>query len=334
MKIAIFGVGYKGRKLYYNIKNSGIFEDDIVCFFDNNSMLWGKKYNETEIISPQNCMNTFFDIVVICSSSENEIYRQLLDMGIDRKIIKTELDYRRESYVKAEFKKRKNIFKEKRIPSKIVVYCAITGNYDNLDSPLYIDDRLEYVCFTNNRNIKSSIWNVEYISDNNMSDVFLARNIKCFPDKYFKEYELSIWVDGKYLIKNNLREYIEKYMINKNMLCFPHPDRNCVYNEAAACIFYGKGEKDSILKQVITYYNEKYPFDNGLYESGCLARNHNDDFIKKLMSEWWEQISVFSYRDQLSLPYVCWKNQFLPDICDLNINNNDFLEVKVHNNYL
>ena len=28
------------------------------------------------------------------------------------------------------------------------------------------------------------------------------------------------------------------------------------------------------------------------------------------MDEWWEQIEMYSRRDQLSLPYVIWKNGF------------------------
>lgn len=38
---------------------------------------------------------------------------------------------------------------------KIVIYTAFTGNYDNLKEPEYIDENCDYVCFTDNPNIKS-----------------------------------------------------------------------------------------------------------------------------------------------------------------------------------
>jgi hypothetical protein len=43
------------------------------------------------------------------------------------------------------------------------------------------------------------------------------------------------------------------------------------------------------------------------------------------MEEWWKEIEKFSYRDQISFPYVCWKNDFKPDICDQDIYNNEWL---------
>ena len=65
---------------------------------------------------------------------------------------------------------------------------------------------------------------------------------------------------------------------------------------------------------------------------GCIVRRHNEDQVINLMSEWWFQINKYSYRDQISFPYVCWKNNFQPDISIENIYKNTFLRYFPHKN--
>ena len=48
------------------------------------------------------------------------------------------------------------------------------------------------------------------------------------------------------------------------------------------------------------------------------------------MKKWENEIQKYSIRDQLSFPYVCWKNNFYPDISDLDINRNPWLLYNEH----
>ena len=48
------------------------------------------------------------------------------------------------------------------------------------------------------------------------------------------------------------------------------------------------------------------------------------------MQEWWHEIQRHTYRDQVSFPFVCEKMKITPDICDLDINNNQWLKVCQH----
>ena len=52
---------------------------------------------------------------------------------------------------------------------------------------------------------------MEYINAYNMDNVLLARKIKMQPHIYFREFETSIWVDGKFKIKDDLRKYVDFY---------------------------------------------------------------------------------------------------------------------------
>ena len=138
-------------------------------------------------------------------------------------------------------------------------------------------------------------------------------------------------MDGKFEIQNDLREYIKIYEKNEPILCFPHFERDCIYDEAITCLYQNKGNKQKIIGQISEYYRINYPFSGGLYEMGCIVRKHNDDFVKKLMSDWFQETMIYSSRDQLSFPVMCWKNKFHPDICDLYIGKNKWLKVYLHN---
>jgi len=46
---------------------------------------------------------------------------------------------------------------------KVCVYTCITGDYDNLKEIKNKEKNIDYYCFTNNKNIKSNTWKVEYI---------------------------------------------------------------------------------------------------------------------------------------------------------------------------
>ena len=44
--------------------------------------------------------------------------------------------------------------------NKKVVYTCITGGYDNLIDPSYVTEGYDYVCFTDNLELKSKVWEI------------------------------------------------------------------------------------------------------------------------------------------------------------------------------
>lgn len=45
-----------------------------------------------------------------------------------------------------------------------IIYTVITGNYDTIKQPLVVEEGVEYVLFTNNREIKDAgVWKVVQI---------------------------------------------------------------------------------------------------------------------------------------------------------------------------
>ncbi len=337
MKIVFFGAGaYAENVLKQILSDKQLFQDEYLAFADNNPQLWGKSLRGIKIAEPSDLNLQAMDMVVITSIYDKAIRKQLIEeMGVLEKQIYTFYEYMGKCYADQAYRKKYGIsghfsktvaFHEWRC----VVYTAITGRYDELKDPLFVDEDLTYVCLTNNPEIKSKIWNIEYVQDEHKDNVHLARHLKMNPHLYFHDFDMSVWVDGKFQIMDDLRLYFAEYQKMSSVLCFPHPARECICDEVAACIMLKKGDKAGMLLQVSQYLKEGFPTNYGLYDTGCMARLHNDADVIAVMQEWENEIWKHSIRDQLSFPYVCWKNGFSPDICNLDINRNQWLEIYPH----
>ena len=173
--------------------------------------------------------------------------------------------------------------------SKIVIYTAFTGDYDSLKEPEYIDDNCEYICFTDNPNIKSDIWKIIPMEDSNLDNNRKAKQYRLFPHKYLSDYKYSFWIDSSFKIIGSIREYIYKYLKN-SMLNVLHDERNCIYDEFIISASMDRYPTAILEKQIEKYQNEDMPSHYGLVSSGFIFREHKNPKIIKLMEDWWKEI--------------------------------------------
>lgn len=213
---------------------------------------------------------------------------------------------------------------------KIVVYTAITGNYDELLIPEYVNNNFDYICFTDNKDLKSDFWEIRLMEDLDLDNIRKARHYKILPHLYLKEYDYSLWVDANFRIIGNLENFLNKYVKNNKLMCIIHEKRNCIYDEADACINLKKDSEKIITSQMRKYKTEGYPENHGLIASGILFRNHKESKVIKLMNDWYKEIINHSRRDQLSFNYACWKNGFDYDKCDRHYWRNEYFESVSH----
>ena len=197
--------------------------------------------------------------------------------------------------------------------NELVIYTAFTGDYDSLKEPEFIDKDARYVCFTQNPDLKSDTWEIIQMEDSTLDDNRIAKQYKVFPNKYFPDFKYSFWLDGTFKIKGSIREYVCKY-INSSMLTVVHPERDCIFDEAAASMHFPRYSNYTMSKQVEKYRNEGMPLHYGLPVLGALFRKHDDPEIVSLMEQWWKEIIIFTNQDQLSFSYLMWKNNFHPSV--------------------
>ncbi|MDO5332372.1 MAG: hypothetical protein Q4E99_06790, partial [Bacillota bacterium] len=79
MKIVIFGTG----GFYDNRKNIISKKHKIVAFLDNDSSKWGKQKENIPIISLNNIREIEYDAIVVMLTKVEEVYKQLIEYGID-----------------------------------------------------------------------------------------------------------------------------------------------------------------------------------------------------------------------------------------------------------
>lgn len=204
-----------------------------------------------------------------------------------------------------------------------IIYTAIYGNKDNLHDPKYVQDDVDYICFTEH-DFKSDVWEIKRhpsIYNDSCRD---AKRFKILPHFYFywNHYKYSIWIDGNIIQRNNINEIIKKYLDNNNSFAaFNHnynklDSRDCIYKEYDAIMKLGKqngqykDDPELMKNQIEKYKNKGYPKENGLTTNMILFRRHNNKECIKVMNDWWNEICYNSRRDQLSFNYIAWKNDF------------------------
>lgn len=197
--------------------------------------------------------------------------------------------------------------------NKNVVYTCITDGYDNLREPEYVNENFDYICFTDNAEInkESKVWVTREIPSElkHLSKVKQQRCIKICPHKYLSEYDVSVWVDGSINIRGDLKQLTKKLCSENNNTIFigKHPQRNCIYDEANACVRLKKDVLENISPQIERYKKEGFPKQQGLVQTTVIIRRHNEPSCIDVMEMWKDELIKGSHRDQLSFNYALWK---------------------------
>ncbi len=210
------------------------------------------------------------------------------------------------------------------------IYCVITGNYDQLAEPQFINPELDYICFTDNKELASDVWRIiqidRFFDIEDLDKVRIARYIKIVGYQFLGGYDYSIYVDGKVRIIENLLDYIEKYAKSSSLLCCPHYKCQSLYEEVPEIIRQGLDDTTVVENQIKRYRNEGFPPTYQQIDSTCLVRSHLDKELDEVMKAWWFEVKNGSKRDQLSFTYVCWKKGYTYDISDVfSVENKYFI---------
>lgn len=226
----------------------------------------------------------------------------------------------------------------------ITVVTAIAGNKDTLKpQPEY--KGVEYVAFVEG-DLKDSQWKTRKVCDKFAKPVMNAKIHKILTHKYV-DTPYIVWVDGSITLKKDPRELV-KLMGDRDYAFFKHPGRDCLYEEAAECVNYGKGDVSEMAEQLKEYAKAGVPEHMGLCEMTCFIRK-NTPKANKAFERWWTEITRYSSRDQISFP-VAFKgerwatipgsvedasheiNKAMPEEFKKSFPGNKFFNVTLHNN--
>jgi hypothetical protein len=166
------------------------------------------------------------------------------------------------------------------------------------------------------RYIKNDFYQIVKMDTNGLSSVRRQRQVKiCIPDEIFNNYEYSVYIDCKRPLAVDFEWLLGFLVPGSDFATRLHRrKRDCVYEEGKICIERGMDNEEIISKQLEFYRDEGYPVHNGLYWTTILIRRHTER-LKMFSMFWWMQLEKYSFRDQISLPYVAWKHNMKISIC-------------------
>lgn len=215
-----------------------------------------------------------------------------------------------------------------------VVYTCITGGYDELKNHTYIDPEWDYVCFTDDLNIKNeenNVWELRPLLFDRLDNVRNQRWHKIHPHILLKNYKESLYLDTNIdVLSADLFKHIGEIISKKQHISLaPHFERRNIYDEFEICRKLGKDKISILNEQEGEIRKTGFGGEFGVFfENNIIYRRHNDIEIIKIMEEWWWWVENYSRRDQLSLIYVLWKNNYnIKPLYRDSYRNTDFIRL-------
>ena len=207
---------------------------------------------------------------------------------------------------------------------RIIVYTAIFGRIDRLWSvhPLARGD-CQHVAFVDRPLPEVGLWDGKALIGGTSKTRAIppiweqcevdphfglrrsARHYKAVPHRYL-DADVFIWVDGNVRLLAAPEVIVDKYLGDADLAIFKHPDRGCLYVEAEFCAKIGKDDPMVLQQQVDRYKAAGMPAKWGLPETRCVIRR-NTPQMRDLGDAWWAELEHYSVRDQVSIPFVCWR---------------------------
>lgn len=241
-----------------------------------------------------------------------------------------------------------------------VVYTALFGDIDLLWPPFPIRmGDVQFVCFSDrprkevglwtrggteagphllegSGNLGSpygALWEVRIV-EMSAEPRKMARYCKIMSHEVLPDADVTIWLDANVRLLISPKEAIRKWLGSADLATCNHPYRDCLYLEADQCVRIGKASPKSMQAQTQNYREAGMPPNWGLASTRCVIRR-NTFRTRKLNEMWWHEVRTQSLRDQVSLPYICWRAGFrwkvIPGAVDrrtMSGRNKDFLFVR------
>ena len=231
--------------------------------------------------------------------------------------------------------------------NKKVIYTSVFGCTEENNYHLHVPDvpldGWDFICFTDNPNFKSDLWDVKLVKPFYDDGARNAKRYKLKPHVFLKEYDISVWIDIEVQVTKDIDSVVTEMLTENNLAILNHElcgrtvsgdlnVRKCVYEEAKFIQWLGdnnpkkiyKDNMDIIHTQVDRYRKEGYPENNGLARTTVMFMRHNEDDVKQQMDTWWEEMKYGSRRDQISFNYSAWKNDFKFSYIQEDIDDNPY----------
>ena len=213
---------------------------------------------------------------------------------------------------------------------RLVVYTVLTGSKELLGNPLVAlppqaqsDLDIRFVCFTDNRQLRSEVWELRYLEATPLAPEKLSRRPKALPHEYLQEWDYSLYIDNILVFKRLPCSADLQTTAPYLFKVYRHATRTNPQQEAEAIVSLGYDRADRICAQ-LDHYASYQPVSDIAPLSTCtlILRQHQHSVVAAVGVTWWEQILSFSKRDQMSFDFaVHWVGACLEHLPGLKHDN-------------
>ena len=213
---------------------------------------------------------------------------------------------------------------------KIAVVTAAIGLKNiELYDPSY--SSAEYFIFTDS-NEEFSNWNKIRAFPGSLDSVYEARRCgkipKILTHYLLPEYDYYIWHDYTHKVAIEPKDIITEHLGSNDFAFFKHPLRSSWDTELDEVLKSNIDDKNRLLLQKEYYTTHQIQKNKNFYACTCIVRKNNE-IANKTCSLWYDHVSQFSSRDQISLPAAIQrynpKVTLLPGDCQFYYSNNKII---------
>jgi hypothetical protein len=208
---------------------------------------------------------------------------------------------------------------------RIAAVCAIYGGFDLIPPvPEGVDDAV----LITDVPVRSGWRNVVEPSDAHPR--LAAKRPRCRPDLY-TDCETSLWMDGSvHVLDGRFVELVRSRLEEHELVLWDHPeDRDCFLQEARHCHDWPKYRDGPLLAQADHYLDQGMPEHFGLWATGSIARHHTPR-MAALGDAWLDEMERWTIQDQVSLPYLLWREGIVPGTLGIDQLDNDMVVIMAH----
>lgn len=204
--------------------------------------------------------------------------------------------------------------------SRIVVYTALTGAYEDLNQTgdFQDDPNIDYICFTDAKAEENENWDIHEVHSSLGPNV-LSRAIKMMQVFDLPDGTIAIYKDNTVSLRGSIREMVKLLLNEEDIVFLHHSSRKTLLNEFIACEVYSKDRASTIRSHFQFLLKEDF---YGLKEKplwGGLFILRMKDTTRVFLKTWYSEYVNRSRRDQLSLRYALKKNKLMAQ--ELSISN-------------
>ena len=203
---------------------------------------------------------------------------------------------------------------------RLAAVCAIYGGYDLIPPvPEGVDDAV----LVTDVPVRSGWRNVVEPSD--LHPRLAAKRPRVRPDLY-TDCDASLWMDGSvHVLDDRFIRLVRDLLDRHDLVLWDHPeDRDCMLQEAQHCYGWPKYRDGPLLEQAAHYLREGMPEHFGLWATTCVARRHTER-MAALGDAWLAEMERWTIQDQVSLPYLLWREGIVPGTFGIDQLENDMV---------